>query len=103
MERPTLGKQLTMDYTRKHDLEELSKALDNAKSRAEKEYYEKMVWRLVGESMPIRSLREDLLKAVRAGDRRAVDRITLHIQRIRLEETNGHSWGNNRGNSKNAN
>lgn len=91
-----------MDHTRKYDLEQLSEAIKEAKSRAEVAYYEKLAWRIMGESEPIRALRHDLMMAMRAGDLRAVKKIELHIQHIRQNETYGKSWGNNRGN-KNVN
>ena len=91
-----------IDYGRKFDLEELAGALLEAKTSSEKEYFERIIDRILNESDAIRYLREELIKAARVGDRRAVHKINLRIQQVRLNETNGYSWGNNRGN-KNVN
>lgn len=88
------------DWTRKFDLEELASARRNANSQAEREHYERIADRIIRESAPIKSLREKLMLAVRANDVRAVKRIEAHIHAIRLDETNGKSWGNNKGNRK---
>ena len=91
-----------IDYGRKFDLEELAESLAAAKSSSEREYFERIIYRILSESDAIRYLREELIKAARVGDRRAVHKINLRIQQVRLNETNGYSWGNNRGN-KNVN
>lgn len=87
-----------LDYGRKMDLEELSRAMQKANSVSEREHYEKIMWRIMGESQPIRSLRNELIKAMRAGDIRKIKRIEKHIHYIRSEETYGKSWGSNKGN-----
>jgi hypothetical protein len=45
--------------------------------------------RIMRTSVPINALREDLLKATAAGDRVAVKKIIMHIQRIRQDEIYG--------------
>ena len=89
-----------MDYGRQNDLEELANAIDGARSTQEREYYEKLVYRIMQESAPIRSLREELIKAFRARDMNRVKRIQEHIQKVRMDETYGKSWGNNKGEKK---
>lgn len=89
-----------LDYGRKMDLEELTKAMANAQTISEKEYYEKIAHSIVNESTEIRSLREELIGAMRAKDFSRVKRIREHIQYVKLNETRGTSWGNLRGNKQ---
>lgn len=79
------------------DLEQLAEAIDNARSTKEREYYEQMAYRITHESAPIQSLRNEMIKAFRGRDMARVKKIQEHIQNIRMSETYGHSWGNNRG------
>jgi len=90
----------TLDYGRKMDLEELDKAIEGARSIGEREYYQKIAYQIMSESAPIQSLRTELIKAFRGRDIERVKRIQEHIQRIKLEESYGHSWGNNKGNRR---
>lgn len=92
-----------MDSGRKFDLEEVATAIKNARTQSEREHYEHLGYRLINETTTIRSLRDELVKAMRANDIRKVARITQHIQYIRAEETNGVSWGNDKGNKKRFN
>jgi hypothetical protein len=89
---------MNIDYGRKKDLEELAEAMKNAKSTADYEHYEKIAYRILNESDQIKRLREQLIKAMRAGDNEGVEDLTRFIQHIRMRETNGHSWGANRQN-----
>lgn len=87
-----------MDKTRDKDLEEITQAIKEARTQGERDYLEKIAYRIINTSAPIRSLREDLVSAVRVGDTRSVSRITAHINKIRQDETYGKSWGNDKGN-----
>lgn len=85
-----------IDYGRKMDIEELMQAIKVSTSRAEKEHFEKILYRIINQSTAIGSLRTELLQATRAKDLNKVRRLQLHIQRVRLEETRGASWGSNK-------
>lgn len=84
--------------TRKFDLEEIAEAIKNARSTGEREYYQRLLHKLLSESEDVKYWRENLVRAIRANDRRAIHKINLIIQDLRLRETNGRSWGNNQGN-----
>jgi hypothetical protein len=86
-----------LDYGRKMDLEELRTAMDNASSTPEREHYERIAHRILTESAPIQSLRDELIRAFRARDMFRVKAIQHHIQTIKMEESYGKSWGNDRG------
>lgn len=92
-----------MDAGRKFDLEEITRAIKRARTINEREYYERIGHRLINESAPIRSLREELIRCMRANDIPKIRRIQQHIQYIRANETNGASWGNDKGNKKRIN
>lgn len=89
-----------IDKSREFDLEELAKAKQNAKSAAEREHYEKIMYRIVTQSTEISSLRTELIGALKVNDNAKVKRIQQHIQAVRLEETRGASWGQNKGEGK---
>jgi hypothetical protein len=82
-----------VDNTRFDDLEEIAGALDNAKSRFEKDRLEKLAYKIMHESAPIVSLRQELVKAFRARDIHRVKQIQGHIHRVKQDETYGHSTG----------
>lgn len=88
------------DYSRRVDLIELTQAIRNARSHAEKEALEKVMHRIVNESTQVRSLRNELLDAIRHNDRGKVKRVQAHLHSIRLNETAGTSWGNDKGERK---
>lgn len=83
-----------VDWTRKADLEMLSDAMKNARTTNERERFEKMAYQMIHASAPIQSLREELVKAVSIGDKDRIGKIQRHIHAVRMEETNGHSFGN---------
>lgn len=89
-----------IDKSREFDLEELAKAKKNAKTSAEREYYDKMMYRIINQSTTITSLRNALIGALRVNDVGKVKRIQQHIQAVRLEETRGASWGQNKQENK---
>ncbi len=85
---------MDLDYGRKLDLEELTIALRDAKSSSAREYYKRLINKIVNESTNIRSLRDNLIKAMRSNDINLVRRFEAQIQYARLAETKGQSWGN---------
>jgi len=99
---PSLTKKATfmtnLDWGRKEDLEELSNAIKEAKTNGERQHYEKIMFRILGESDDIRYWREQLLRAIRVGDDRRKQYVIRELQVIRLNETAGKSWGNSKGN-----
>lgn len=88
---------MNLDHGRKFDLEELAGAIDKAKTVQEREHYERIAYRICNESAPIQSLRSELLRAFRARDIYRVKAIENHIHKIRMDETYGKSWGQNKG------
>lgn len=78
-----------MDYGRKFDLELLTKEYEQAKYQHDRDEIYEVIKKIMRSSVPINSLREDLLKAMRAGDRVAVKKITMHINRVKQDETYG--------------
>lgn len=87
-----------MDQGRKFDLEEITEAIQNARSTAERQYYEKIAYRVIGESEDVRYWREELMKAIRADATTRKKYCIAKIQKINLDTTSGNSWGNNKGN-----
>ena len=86
-----------IDKGRQFDLEELMKAKQNAKSASEREHYDRIMYRIINQSTAVASLRNELIGALRVRDMAKVKRLQQHIQRVRLEETRGTSWGQNKG------
>lgn len=91
---------MNLDYGRLQDLEDLTKAIKEAQTQGERDHLKKIMERILSQSVSVTSLRNDLIKATKAGDDRTVKRLTDHIQRVRQEETAGHSWGSDKGNKK---
>lgn len=89
-----------MDGSRKFDLAEVTQARTQARSTAEREYLDHLLYRLINESTQVSSLRHELIAATRAGDLAKVKRVQAHINYVRAEETSGKSWGNDRSNRK---
>lgn len=89
-----------LDYGRIKDIEVLMQGIKQASSRAEKEYLEKLVNQVINESTAIKSLRKELIGAVKFKDKEKVKRIQMQINHARLEETRGHSWGQLKGERK---
>ena len=82
-----------MDRSRRYDLEELSKMLqDPYRSRQAKREIEETIYKLAHTSAPIRSLRERLVNATRAGDVAEIRKIQAHIHAVRQQETNGREF-----------
>jgi len=84
-----------IDRGREIDLEELSKAMKSARTQGEREYLERIMYRIINQSTTVTSLRTELINATRAKDLNRIRKIQLHLQYVRLEETRGASWGSN--------
>lgn len=78
-----------LDYGRTKDLELLTKEYAKARYKHDRQSIEEAMIRIMRTSLPIAMLREDLLRATRAGDRVAVKKIIMHIQKVRQDETYG--------------
>lgn len=89
-----------IDKGREYDLEELVKAKKQAKSQTERDHYDRIMYRIINQSTAITSLRNEMIEALRVNDTRKVKRIQQHIQAVRLEETRGTSWGQNKQENK---
>lgn len=70
-----------MSDTRKHDREDIGKARDKAKSVRERERYSSILNKINSESSKVSKLRENLVKAVRGSDIRAVKYYQEKIRR----------------------
>jgi hypothetical protein len=84
-----LGRKEFMDYGRQKDLEILSSEYQTARYRHDKDDIINAMNKIMRASVPIRMLREDLLKATMANDRVAVKKIIMHINKVRQDETYG--------------
>ncbi len=67
----------------------LAKAYREAPYKHDRDDIERAMNRIMSESIPIKMLREDLLKATKAKDRVAVKKIVEHMNKIRQDETYG--------------
>lgn len=85
-----------MDYGRKQDLEMLAQGIKEARSVAERQHYEKIAYQIMNQSTTITSLRNELIAAFRKKDLGKVKRLQDHINAVRLDETRGTSWGQNK-------
>jgi len=74
------------DYTRKHDLEELYKLRSEASNSYWRDIYDRTIDKILREKVPVRSLRDKLLRAIRGGDLRAIKRYNLEISAIMRSE-----------------
>lgn len=94
---------MAYDKTREPDLEELANAINNAVTNAEREFYEKIMYRLTGESENVVYWRNELMKATRvsANDRKRY--CIAKLQKIKQDETSGGSWGSNKTNNRRFN
>ena len=88
--------KIMIDYGRQTDLEDLAEGIKNARNVAEREYLEKIMYRIVNQSTEVSSLRNELIGAMRIKDVNKIKRIQLHLQALKLEETRGASWGQNK-------
>lgn len=77
------------DRTRLDDLEILSKELERANTEHDRRDIQEAINRIMRTSVPIQSLRDDLVRATRARDHRQVKKIVAHINYIRQNETYG--------------
>lgn len=80
----------TLDYGRKNDIEDLYLHVKNAKSSSERNYWQKLINKILNESKATRELREKLLRAVHSDDRQAVRFYSDQLERLQQEELHGH-------------
>lgn len=69
--------------TRIHDREELGKARNNAKDARSRAHYDRLLNKVRNESTRVESMRQNLVKAVGAGDQRAINYFTNKIKNER--------------------
>lgn len=81
-----------MADTRKYDLLELREARLKAKTCYEKERFEKIIDKVMRESGAVRKRREELIKAVRGDDIRAIKRINHELTMMKADDTYGHRY-----------
>ena len=91
---------MNLDYGRIKDLEILADGIKNARNVGERQYLEKIAFKVMNESVKVKSLRKELLGAFRVRDMAKVKRIQAHIAAVRLDETGGKSWGQLKGERK---
>lgn len=80
---------MSLDYGRQKDLELLYKEYEKAPYKHDREEIERTIDRILRTSVPIRSLRQKLLLATHAKDRRAVKKIIMEINYHKQNETYG--------------
>lgn len=78
-----------MDRTRKHDLEELHELWRKAPNSYWRDQYEKTIDKILRETGETRRYREELIMAMRSGDRRHIRYCQEKLNRIRQDETGG--------------
>lgn len=81
-----------MDYSRKQDLIEISEEYKKAQTTSRKQYLERLSSKIMRESGSTESARQNLLRAVRAGDRRKVNYYQDILSRKEMQATNGLGW-----------
>ena len=81
---------MNLDNGRKTDLEDIYLQIKNARSLSEREHWERLADKILRESGATRTLREKMLQAVRADDRRAVHYYSQQLIRLQEEESHGH-------------
>jgi len=81
---------MDIDYGRKFDLEEIYLQIKQAKSSDEKKHWEKLFQRVLNESRATGKLRENLIRAVRGNDRRAVRYYSQKLENLQQEQYGGH-------------
>lgn len=91
---------MKLDYGRTKDLEMLAEGIKQARTLGEKQYLEKIAYRIMNESTTIKSLRQDLIRAFKVRDMSKVKRLQDQMNKVRLDETNGASWGQQKGERK---
>ena len=79
-----------LDKGRQFDLEELQEGYDKAQNSIWKDQHLKKIDGIMRESGAIREARNELIKAIRSGDKRHVHYVNQKLRRIRLDETYGH-------------
>lgn len=80
---------MDLDYGRQNDIEDIYLHIKNAKSSSERNYWERLMNKILNESKATRELRGKLLRAVHSNDRRAVRFYSNELVRLQQEELNG--------------
>lgn len=81
---------MSLDRSRQYDLEQLGAMLqDPWRSKLAKHEIEEVMYKIINQSTEITYLREQLVRATRGGDTRAIKQLQHHIQAIRQQETKG--------------
>lgn len=87
---------VNLDHGRLEDLEQLSAMLRepwkfglSQKGQAEVKW---TIQKIIHQSAPIKSLRDKLIQATRAGDTKEIRKIQEHIHAINMEESRGHDF-----------
>lgn len=80
---------MSLDAGRRFDLEELAEMRRTAPNGFWRDKYDQQINKILRESQVIGRERENLLKAVRAGDRRSVMYYQTRIKQIEKDDTYG--------------
>lgn len=78
-----------LDYGRIKDLELLTKEYEKTSFKHDRDDIERSIRRIMNVSPEIAKLREDLVLATRARDRKSISKIVMKINKIRQDETYG--------------
>lgn len=78
-----------MDDSRKIDLEELMKLYKYAPNQAKREELERIITKIMRESGAVRERRQELIKAIRSGDRKHVRRVQEQIRIMDMNQYGG--------------
>jgi len=75
-----------LDDSRKYDLEELSELWRKAPNSYHRDHWEKIINKIMRESGEIREAREELIQAIRSGDRRHVRYVHEKLRALAINE-----------------
>lgn len=82
---------MSIDNTRKYDLEELYRMRKHAVNSMERDRYDHTIGEIMRASGATVSMREKLVQAIRNDDIRAIKYFNNELDLIRARETNGHA------------
>jgi hypothetical protein len=78
-----------MDDSRKYDLEELMNLYKHAPSQAKRDELERIITKIMRESGAVRERRQELIEAIRHGDRRHVRYVQEIIRKMDMDQYGG--------------
>lgn len=81
------GKSMYLDIGRKHDMEELYKDYKKAGTRKKRDI-ERQMYNIKSQSKETYQIRENMIRAMRGGDKDALAHYSVKLRAIRREETN---------------